>query len=132
MITAIEEGTAIVTVIVNDEFVDECTVVVSAKSIEKEIKSISVASNPQKMSYNYRTKAIDKRGMSIKVEYNDGSSEVISDISQFTVSEIPKKAKGNVILDVEYGGFKTSITVNVSYSIFQWFIVIVLFGWLWY
>ena len=86
---------------------------------------------PNKTTYIYKKEKFDKSGMTLTVYYSDGSRDVISDTSQFSVSEIQPK-KGKQTLEVNYQGLKTSVDITVKYAWWQWIIVIVLFGWIWY
>lgn len=131
-VIAKKTGKATITVTTVDGAKKATSVItVTETTVEKKILSISVATQPNKTEYIYKNESFDKSGMSIQVKYTDGSTEIISDTSAFNVSSIPNK-KGNHSLVVEYEGFETTVNVTVKYAWWQWIIIIVLFGWIWY
>ncbi len=88
-----------------------------------------VVKNYPKTSYNYKD-SFDPSGLVITVYYNDGTTEDVSE--GIETENVTFKKTGNHEIDVTYQGVSTSITVNVSYSIIQMFIMIFLLGFLWY
>lgn len=132
-VTAKSSGTATIVATTNDgKKTASCIVnVKSGSSVEKTVKSISVETMPNQTVYYYKLDSFDKSGMSIRVNYSDGSTEIIKDGSKFSVSSIPQK-RGDHSLTVDYNGVKTNLNITVKYKWWQWIIKIVLFGWIWY
>ena len=95
--------------------------------------SCRIVSAPVKTSYTYKidTKA-DLTGMILEVTYSDGSKENITDVSKFKVSGFDTKSIGAKVITVEYEDLTVQYSINVSYTWWQWIIIIVLFGWIWY
>ena len=132
LVTAKASGETVITAKTQDGgYTAVCKVTVTEKTTTKTPISISVASMPNKTTYIYKKEKFDKSGMTLTVNYSDGSWDVISDASQFSVSEIQPK-KGKQTLEVNYQGLKTSVDITVKYAWWQWIIVIVLFGWIRY
>ena len=100
-----------------------------AYSTAKQIKSIAVQTLPNKTSYNYKD-TLDTTGLKLTVNYTDGSSETVS--SGYEVSPTKLTKTGSQTITVTYEGFSAKFSVNVSYSLIQWIIVILLLGFLWY
>ncbi|MCM1284955.1 MAG: bacterial Ig-like domain-containing protein [Acetobacter sp.] len=75
--------------------------------------SISINSKPQKLIYEMGEE-LDKSGLTLKLLYNDGTTEVITD--GFTVSLPDMSSEGTKTVTVSYGGKSATfkITVNVS------------------
>ena len=95
----------------------------------KTVRSISVLDLPAKTSYNYKD-TLDTTGLKLIVNYTDGSSETVT--SGYEVSPTYFDKTGTHNITVTYGGCKTTFSVNVSYSLIQWIIMIFLLGFLWY
>lgn len=95
----------------------------------KAVRSISVLDLPTKTSYNYKD-TLDTAGLKLIVNYTDGTSDTVT--SGFEVSPTYFDKTGTHEITVTYGGCETSFSVNVSYSLIQWFIMIFLLGFLWY
>ena len=64
--------------------------------------------------------------------YSDGSEKTVTDTSACKVSGYSAKPRGEKTVIVEYEGLKTDFKVTVKYAWWQWFIIIFLFGWIWY
>lgn len=101
----------------------------NSNKVEKTIKSISVLTPPDKTSYNYK-QTLDTTGLELIVNYTDGSSDTVT--SGYEVSPTYFDKTGTHTVNVTYDGCKTSFSVNVSYSLVQWIIMIFLLGFLWY
>jgi len=95
----------------------------------KTVRSISVLDLPAKTSYNYKD-TLDTTGLKIIVNYTDGSSETVTSGYEVTPTYFDKTGTHNIT--VTYGGCETDFSVNVSYSLIQWIIMIFLLGFLWY
>ena len=101
-----------------------------------ELISLSV---PKKLKINYKSSKnispiIDAKSYDYTVEYISSNENVVAVDSKGNV-------KGNATGEAEitctvtdkYGNALTEkTTVTVSYSAFQWIIIIALFGWIWY
>ena len=113
---------------------------VSLEEIKDEIivrvKSVSV----DDFTMNYKdtvslTPDIDiSEGLDYTVEYSSSNPSVVSVDEEGNVYGAKKgSAEITVTVTDEYGYTVTdTCTVTVSYSVLQWIIVIVLFGWIWY
>ena len=66
----------------------------------------------------------------VSVTYSDGTSEELTD--GFTLSGTENLKYGENEITVTKGAKSASFTVEVKYKWWQWIIVILLFGWLWY
>lgn len=79
----------------------------------KVLSSISVSSMPTKKTYNIG-ESLDTTGLTIKLTYSDGSTEIIS--SGFTTSGFSSTSIGTKAVTVSYGGKSTSFSVVVNNS----------------
>ena len=84
-----------------------------------------------KTNYSYK-EALDLNGLTIEITNADGTSTVISDTSEMTVSGYDPKKIGKQTVTVEYKGVELTYEVTVSYSWWQMIIRILLLGFLWY
>ena len=71
---------------------------------------IKIHKNPIKTTYKVGEK-FDPTGMEIKLIYSDGTERIIN--SGFTVSELDSLISASRSVDVNYGGFKTSVDVEI-------------------
>ena len=99
------------------------------ESTKKTITSISIESLPIKLDYNYKD-AIDTTGLSIKVHYSDGTYDIVD--SGLTISPERCTQRGKQTVTVEFESFTAEFNVDVSFTILQWIIWILLLGFLWY
>ena len=100
---------------------------------EKEIKSLSVKNKPNKIEYVYRSNnTIDMTGLSVLVNYTDGTSEVITDSTKITSKGLNTHKAGKQTITITYEGIETSYEIRVKYTWWQWIIRILLLGFLWY
>ncbi len=95
--------------------------------------SCRIVSAPVKTSYTYKidTKA-DLTGMIIEITYSDGSKENITDTTKLEVKDFDTKSTGTKTVTVEYEGLTVQYNITVSYVWWQWIIMILLLGFLWY
>ena len=99
----------------------------------KTIKSVSVMSKPEKLTYQYKSNnKIDTTGLSLLVNYTDGTSEVVTDSTKFTCEGLNTKKAGKQTITIIYEGNTTSYDVQVRYAWWQKIIRILLLGFLWY
>ena len=91
--------------------------------------TISVLDLPVKTSYNYKD-TLDTTGLKLIVNYTDGSSEIVT--SGYEVSPTKLSKTGSQTITVTYEGCTATFSVNVSYTLIQWIIMIFLLGFLWY
>lgn len=96
------------------------------------VAEIEIITTPTKTAYTYKSGNIDLNGIELKVTYEDGYSETITDTSKMTVSGFDSKKVGNQTVTVEYGGATAEFQVAVSYAWWQWIIRIILLGIFWY
>ena len=93
--------------------------------------SCSILTPPTKTSYYY-TESTDASGLTLEIMYADGSSKKISDISQMHFENFDTYTTGRRDVTVTCGGVSTTFEISVKYTWWQWIIVILLFGWIWY
>ena len=129
-VTAVGTGTAVITVTTaQGGFTAECTVTVA----ENKVVKLTVASAPYQTRYYYKSsKPLNLDGLSLTAEYADGSVKKITDTSSLKTSGFDTGKAGRQNVTVYYDGACADFTVNIKYSIFQWIIIIVFFGWIWY
>ncbi len=90
--------------------------------------TLKIVSKPAKTSYNYK-QSLDEAGLVVSVF--DGKERVL-DRSEYTLENTYFAKTGQNVVTVRYGNLKTEFTVDVSYSVWQWIIRILLLGFLWY
>ena len=95
----------------------------------KKIVGVEIQKFPHKMNYYYK-ESLDTSGMTLLVEYSDGTSEPVS--SGYTVPATTFKTTGAHKITVTYQGFTDDFTVSVTYAWWQILIRIILLGFLWY
>ena len=88
-----------------------CKVKVIADVVSSKITGISIASKPSKTTY-YKDDKLSSDGLSIKVKYENGESEVVNE--GFTCSPTELTSVGNQTITVSYQGKKTSFDVKVN------------------
>lgn len=88
-----------------------CKVKVLADVGSSKITGISIASKPSKLTY-YKDDKLSSDGLSIKVKYENGESEVVNE--GFTCSPTELTRVGNQTITVSYQGQKTSFDVMVN------------------
>ena len=98
------------------------------------VTALTVKKLPDKTVYTYRKdKAIDLSGMELEATYSDGTTQTVTDLSAVNASGYSAKPRGEKAITVEYAGVQAEpFTVTVKYVWWQWLIVILLFGWIWY
>ena len=89
----------------------KCTVKVISDNSPSKITGISIASKPSKTTY-YKDDKLSSDGLSIKVKYENGESEVVDE--GFTCSPTELTRVGNQTITVSYQGQKTSFDVMVN------------------
>ncbi|MBQ3151470.1 MAG: leucine-rich repeat protein, partial [Clostridia bacterium] len=94
--------------------------------------SIRISKMPGKVEYIYKQDKLDVSGIELEVTYTDGKKQIINDASKMTFSGFSNDKRGEQTVTVEYEGLKASYKVNVKYTWWQWILVILLFGWIWY
>lgn len=102
---------------------------INGSETAKQIKSIAVQTLPNKTSYNYKD-TLDTTGLKLTVNYTDGTSETVTSGYEVTPTKLSKT--GSQVITVTYEGFTATFSVDVSYSLIQWIIMILLLGFLWY
>lgn len=121
----VESGSAAHTYAVNNSINFE----IGSGEASKTVKSISVLTLPNKTSYNYKD-TLDTTGLELSVNYTDGTSETVTSGYEATPTNLKKT--GSQVITVTYEGCTATFSVNVSYSLIQWIIMIFLLGFLWY
>lgn len=79
----------------------------------KTLTSISVQTNPTKTTYEIG-EALDPAGLTLKLNYSDGSTEIIS--SGFTTSGFNSSSAGTKTITVTYSGKTTTFNVTINSS----------------
>ena len=96
--------------------------------------SAHVIALPDKSSYTYKREEPDFTGLVVYVKMNDGSSVTVRDLSQMRI--VPESASrvrfGEKTFRVTTMGVSTTFPMQVRMTWWQWLIVILLFGWIWY
>ena len=97
------------------------------------IKSFSVSKLPIKTEYTYKLDtAVDLTGIELEITYSDGTKQTVTDTSKMIASGYSAKPRGEKTITVEYEGLKADFKVKVKYTWWQWIIIILLGGWIWY
>lgn len=91
--------------------------------------AVRIATLPNKTAYRYKD-ALDTTGLVLEEQYDDGSTKLVT--KGFTVSPQKLNKAGTQTVTVAYGDYVMTYSVKVTYSLFQRFIRIFLFGFLWY
>ncbi len=94
-----------------------------------ELVSIEIETLPTNTTYTYKKDA-GSDGLMVIAVYSDGSEVDVTEnvnITNFDTTE-----KGDRTATVEFEGETATFNYTVSYAWWQWIIVIVLFGWIWY
>ncbi len=93
---------------------------------------IEIESLPAKTSYTYKTEKLDLSGIKIKVNYSDGSSQLVTDPAVITAEGFDAKSTGSQKITVSCEGCTAQFEVKVSYTWWQQLIRIFLLGIFWY
>ncbi len=96
---------------------------------ETPVVNLIIDSLPQKLNYYYK-ETLNTSGLSLKVEYADGTTETVT--SGFTVTPEKLSKTGNTEITVTYKGMSDTFYVSVTYAWWQMLIRILLLGFLWY
>lgn len=92
--------------------------------------------SPDSIALDYRrgTAKITPSNVTGTVKYESKNTGLVTVDKNGNVKVVDKRgAKGATSIVVsDESGFKETVTVKVSYNWWQWIIVIVLFGWIWY
>lgn len=126
-VTAIAPGqVAIIAETVDGGFIETCEIVIYPRYAD----CLSIMSLPNKTEYYYG-EDLSLEGVVLEAKYPDGSFQEI-ELSSCKVSGYNSKQVGSQKVFIEYGSSSVYFNVNVKYNWWQWFIVIALFGWIWY
>ena len=94
---------------------------------------LNIVKKPSKTTYTYRNDtSVNLSGLELEVVYSDGTKKTVTDTSGCKVSGYSAKPVGSKTVTVEYEGVKATFDVTVKYAGWQWIILILLFGFLWY
>ena len=96
------------------------------------VTSVKIKEKPTKLNYTYKIDTLDLSGLTLEVTYSDGTKEIIDDLSDVEFSGFDNKKVGAQTVTAEYEGEKAEFEVTVSYVWWQWIIMILLLGFLWY
>lgn len=79
----------------------------------KTITSIEVKKAPTRVEYATSEAIVDLSGIEVTVNYEDGSSDDLTDPTLFTPSTIDQDTVGEQIITISYRGFTSFFTINV-------------------
>ena len=105
------------------------TVTVSAvEAVRMTIKTL-----PDNPKYTYK-KAPNFKGLSVEITYNNGTKQTVNDLSALRIEPTSDKKvrRGEQMYRVTAQGVSCTFPMQVKLAWWQWLIVIVLFGWIWY
>lgn len=126
-VTAITPGKVTITAeTVDGGFIETSEIVVYPRHAD----SLSIIALPGKTDYYYG-EDLSLEGLVLEAKYQDGSFQKI-ELSSCKISGYDSKKVGDQTVLIEYGNTSTFFYVTVEYTWWQWIIVIVLFGWIWY
>ena len=101
----------------------------------EEIRPVSaeIAEMPAKNSFQYRTSP-DFSGLAVRILYNDGHEEIETNPSNMTVrpDSSARVRRGSQTFRVTTRGVSATFTMQARLTWWQWLILILLFGWIWY
>ena len=98
-----------------------------------EAVELTVTALPTQTSYAYK-RAPDFKGLTVEIRYNNGTKETCSDLSamQITAASDTHIRRGTQRYRVTVQGVSATFPMQVKLLWWQWLIVILLFGWIWY
>ncbi len=96
---------------------------------KKEIVNVSIVSTPSNVNLTYK-KGAALDGLKVIAKYSDGSEVDVTD--KVNVTGFDTNSTGDKTATVEFEGQTATFNYSVSYAWWQWIIIIVLFGWIWY
>ena len=104
---------------------------VTVKAVEAE--SIRVETLPDNRTYIYK-RSPDFSGLGVVVHYNDGHEQTVRDLSKMSIRPQSDKRvrNGSRTFVVTVEGKSATFDMQVRLAWWQWFIVIILFGFIWY
>ncbi len=88
-----------------------------------------IISAPTQTSYTYKTNT-STDGLKVIAKYSDNSEIDVTD--KVNITNFDTTEKGDRTATVEFEGKTATFDYSVSYAWWQWIIIIVLFGWIWY
>lgn len=91
---------------------------------EKTVADIWVITLPDKMEYN-KGEEIDLTGIEVGVAYTDGSSEIVTEGIETSITVFNQK--GSIPVTLTYKGEPEILTFHVDYSVWQKIVSIVTF-----
>lgn len=96
------------------------------------LTGIDVISPPFKTQYVYKVDSLDLSGITVKLEYSDGTSKILTNTDLLKAYGFNVDSVGTKKITVAYGSYTDDFEITVSYSWWQWIIRIVLLGFMWY
>ena len=104
---------------------------VTVKAVEA--VSAKVVQSPNTSAYVYRTSP-DFTGLAVEITYNNGETQIIRDLSEMTIraGTGARVRRGTQTFTVSTHGVSAPFTMRVRLVWWQWLVLIVLFGWIWY
>lgn len=102
--------------------------VLAVEAVELTVKTL-----PASTVYAYK-KAPDFKGLTVEIRYNNGTRETVSDLSAMQIEAVSgtRVRRGTQLYCVTVQGVSAAFPMQVKLLWWQWLIVILLFGWIWY
>ena len=95
--------------------------------------SARVVETPEHTTFVYR-RTPDFSGLAVEITYNNGTKRIERDLSQMTIrpQADARVRRGERQYTVTVQGVRADFTMRVRLAWWQWIILILLFGWIWY
>ena len=92
-----------------------------------------IASDPAEKAFTYKTSP-DFSGLSVRIIYNDGHEELEKDLTKMKIEpeSSARVRRGSQSFRVTTHGVSATFTMQARLVWWQWLILILLFGWIWY
>ena len=107
------------------------TFTVTVKAVEP--VSARVVQTPDAASYIYR-RSPDFTGLAVEITYSNGTTQIVRDLSEMDVrpQSDARVRRGVQTFTVRTHGVSASFTMRVRLVWWQWLVLLLLFGWIWY
>lgn len=123
-----EAGTTTVTVTLGEVSSTFTVTVLPVEAVR-----LTVVTAPKNPTHLYRRVA-DFTGLTVKVTYNNTDTEILDNLSEVTIraNSTGRIRRGTEQYTVSAKGVSTTVNMQVKLAWWQWIVMIVLFGWIWY
>ncbi|MBQ3150003.1 MAG: bacterial Ig-like domain-containing protein [Clostridia bacterium] len=121
-------GSRIVTITYDGKSV---TMTVTVKKVEAQ--SIEIVSLPNNREFAYK-QSPDFTGLSVKLTYNNGEEKTVTSLDKMTIKRVTKSdvRRGDIEFSVTAEGKSASFKMQSKILWWQWIILILLLGFIWY